>query len=336
MVITIVVSCLAIAALIYGYSLYTFSMAHVETDDAQIDGHIAPVIPHVTGYVTQVAVSDNEVVGSGAALVKIDPREFELKVANSEAALRTGEVALETAKANERNAQATLAVAQSNVHAAEIGQAKASDDLKRDQSLLQGGAITQQQFDATKAAFDAAEAHLETVRSQVDVARAQIETARTQVDAAASQITQKKNDLEFAQLQLAYTDITAPAAGRISKRNVEVGQYVQAGQPLMAITEDTTIWVTANFKETQLNEIRVGEPVEVEVDGYPDTTFTGRVESISAATGAKFALLPPDNATGNFVKVTQRVPVRISFTKLPTSNYALRPGMSANVIVTVQ
>jgi membrane fusion protein (multidrug efflux system) len=286
--------------------------------------------------VTNVSVVDNQVVRSGAALVTIDPREFELKVANTEAALRTAEVALETAKANEHNVRAALAVAQSNAHAAEIAYGKAGDDLKRDKSLVQGGAITQQQYDATKAAFDAAAAQMETARNQVEVVRAQIATAQTQVEAATSQIAQKKNDLQFAQLQLDYTHIAAPADGRVSKKNVEVGQLVQAGQPLMAIAEDSTVWVTANFKETQLNEIRVGEPVEIEVDGYPDTTFVGQVESISAATGAKFALLPPDNATGNFVKVTQRVPVRIALRNVPTAPYTLRPGMSANVIVTVQ
>ena len=153
------------------------------------------------------------------------------------------------------------------------------------------------------------------------------------VSAAEAEVGQKKADLEFAELQLSYASVLAPSSGTVSKKSVEVGEFVQAGQPLLAIVEDTDAWVVANFKETQLKKMRVGQSVDIEVDAYPKVIFHGRVESISAATGAKFALLPPDNATGNFTKVVQRVPVKIVLADRPDPLRPLRAGMSVNAIV---
>ena len=325
-----------VVGMIYGYRFYTFSQSHVETDNAQIDGHIDPVLPRVSGYVTEVAVNDNDMVTQGQPIIQIDPRELQIKLGNTEAALHTAEVGLETARAAVTNAEATLAVARANVKTAQVANEKTANDLARDKNLLAGGAITRQQFDATTAAHDATAAQLETAQRQVQVAEAQVEVARSQIQSAQSLVAQRQNDIDYARLQLSYTKIVAPATGRVSKKNVEVGQLVQSGQPLLAITEDSTVWVTANFKETDMEEIRIGAPAEIEVDGYPDARFPGTVESIAAATGAKFSLLPPDNATGNFVKVTQRVPVKIALTGKPSGQYALRPGMSANVVITVQ
>jgi membrane fusion protein (multidrug efflux system) len=326
----------AVFGLIYGYNLYSFSRTHVSTDNAQIDGHIDPVLPHVAGYVTSVTVNDNDKVTEGQPIIEIDAREFQIKLDNAEAALRTAQVGLETARASQHNAEAALAVAKANVATAQVASAKTTNDLNRDKNLLQGGAITRQQYDATKSAYDAAAAQLETARRQVGVAQAQVEVSSSQVQAAQSQVTQRSNDVDFAKLQLSYTKIAAPAAGIVSKKNVEVGQFVQSGQPLLSITQDSTVWVTANFKETDLDRLKVGAPVEIEVDGYPDIKFSGKVASIAPTTGAKQSLLPPDNATGNFVKVTQRVPVKIFLTDRPDPQYALRPGMSADVTVSTK
>jgi membrane fusion protein (multidrug efflux system) len=325
-----------ITGLVYGYGLYVFGLSHTTTDNAQIDGHIDPVIPRVGGYVTVVKVNDNEMVKEGTTIIEIDPRELQIKLENAEAALATAQVALGTAEANQHNAEAALAVAQANVKTAQVARDKTSHDLARDRNLVAGGAITQQQFEATRGQAETAAAQLETTQRQVGVAQAQLEVARSGVEAARSTLAQRRNDVDFARLQLTYTKIAAPSSGRVSKKNVEVGQFVQAGQPLLAITEDSGIWVTANFKETDLEEIHPGEPVEIEVDGYPDVKFAGRVESIAAATGARFSLLPPDNATGNYVKVTQKIPVKIAITGGPTSDHPLRPGMSANVIVSTK
>jgi membrane fusion protein (multidrug efflux system) len=334
-IITILIAAV-VAGGIYGYGLYTFGLSHVGTDNAQIDGHIDPVIPRIGGYVTAVAANENDMVREGATIVQIDSRELELKLANAEVAVRSAEVALQTAQAGEHNAQAALAVAQANVRTATVTFDRTAADLARDRSLVAGGVITQQQFDASKSAHDAASAQLETARRQVAVAEAQVEVARSGVQSARSGLDARRNDVDFARLQLTYAKIDAPATGKISKKSVEVGQYVQAGQPLLAITEDSTLWVTANFKETDMEQIRPGEPVEIEVDGYPGVTFGGRVESIAAATGARFSLLPPDNATGNYVKVTQKIPVKIAIVETPAGDHPLRPGMSANVTVTTK
>lgn len=317
---------------IYGYNLIQFNKTHVSTDDAQVDGHINPVLPRVSGYVAKVSVDDNQRVTDGEIIVEIDPREFEVKVANAEAALASSQAAIKTAEASLGNAQAGLAVARANVSTADVSRQKTANDLERDTKLVNGGAITRQQFDATKAAADAAAAQYEAAQRQISVAQAQVSVAESQVASARTQVGQKQADLDLARLQLSYTHIASPSAGVVSKKNVEVGQFVQAGTPLMAIAEDSSVWVTANFKETDMKNVLPGEEVEITVDGLPDRTFTGKVESIAGATGAKFALLPPDNATGNFVKVTQRVPVKIVLANTPDIR-RLRPGMSADVVI---
>ncbi|HVZ41223.1 MAG TPA: HlyD family secretion protein [Candidatus Kapabacteria bacterium] len=330
-----------LAAVLVGGGIYVkrmidFGATHVNTDDAQVDGNIDPVLPHISGYVTAVLVKENDRVAEGAPIVEIDPRELQLKLGNAETQLSTAQAGLATARAGQHNAEAALLVAEANVKTAEVARTKAENDLARDRNLFKGNAITQQQLDATKTAFDAASAQLETARRQVGVTQAQIDVARAQLRTAETQVGQRQNDVDYARLQLSYTRIAASRPGMISKKNVEVGQYVQAGQPLLAITEDTVTWVTANFKETDLERVRVGQPAEIVVDAYPGITFEGRVQSIAAATGAKFSLLPPDNATGNFVKVTQRIPVRIAFTKPPDPGHPLRPGMSVDVTITTR
>jgi membrane fusion protein (multidrug efflux system) len=212
-------------------------------------------------------------------------------------------------------------VARANVSSTRTEAEKTSADLSRYAALRQKEEISQQQFEAAKAAAQTAAA---TVAASV-----------RNVAAAEAEVAQKKADLDYVELQLSYANLAAPASGFVSRKSVEVGQMVQVGQPLLAIVEDNEIWVVANFKETQLKKMRVGQPVEIQVDAYPKKIFHGRVESFAAATGAKFALLPPDNATGNFTKVVQRVPVKIVLTDPPDPATPLRAGMSVNAIVRV-
>ncbi len=275
------------------------------TDDAQIEAHIDPVIPRIPGYVTEVGVRDNETVKAGQVIVRIDPRDLQSKV--------------DTAQGAVENARAQVSVARANVSAARAASNKADEDLARYRPLRQKEEISQQQFDAARAAADAA--------------KSQLEAAAQQVQAASGQVAQKQADLDWARLQLSYATVAAPASGVVSKKDVEVGQLVAAGQPLMAIVEGSEVWVVANFKETQLRKMRVGQTAEFTVDAYPKKVFRGRVDSFSAATGAKFSLLPPDNATGNFTKVVQRVPVKIVPTEAPDARYPLRAGMSVNATV---
>ena len=296
---------IAVAGLTYGAQTVMFYAHHAATDDAQIEGHIAAVLPKLAGYVTEVSVRDNEKVTADQVLVRIDPRDFQSRVNMAQAALES--------------AQAAVTVAHANVEAAQIKRTKTATDLGRYSPLEHQRVISAQEFDAAKAAADAAQA--------------EYQAATRQVKAAEAQVAQRRADLEFATLQLSYTNVTAPATGFVSKKSVEVGQLVEAGQPLMAVVQDSDVWVVANFKETQLRNMREGQRAEVAVDAYPERTFHARVDSIGAATGAKFALLPPDNATGNFVKVVQRIPVKIVFTDDPDPEHPLRVGMSVVAVV---
>jgi membrane fusion protein, multidrug efflux system len=307
----IIWSILAVALIgggIYGWKTIHFYQGHAETDDAQIETHVEPVIPKVGGHVTEVLVEDNQRVEKGQVLVRIDERDLRARVA--------------TAAADVANARAAAGATRSAVSAAETEHRRAAADLSRYQALRQKEEISQQQYDAARAAAEASEAQT----------RAQSE----QVAAAAAKIAQKQADLDLAQLQLSYATLTAPGAGWITRKNVEVGQLVQPGQPLLAVVSDEQPWVVANYKETQLKKMRVGQPAIVTVDAYPKRELHGHVESIAAATGARFALLPPDNATGNFTKVVQRIPVKIVFDEPPDPERRLRAGMSVTAIVDVR
>jgi len=265
-----------------------------------------------------IRVNDNDHVDSNELLVMLDTNDLSLKI-------RSAQAALVNAQAAARSAAASASVPQANVATAEVNRKKAADDLARANGLFAGGAITKEQFDNYKSADDIAAAQLKSANDAASAAEAQVAVAE-------SQIAQKQVDLDNAKLQLTYTTIVSPVAGTVAKRNVEIGEYIQAGQPLMAVTQGD-IWITANFKETQLHDMQPGQRVEFTVDGYSDSTFHGTVQSLSPATGAKFSLLPPDNSTGNFVKVTQRVPVKILVDRGDYSKSPLRPGMSVDVTV---
>ncbi len=303
-----VLALLAASGATFGVKTVLFYSHHVETDDAQIEGHINPVLPRVAGYVGEVQVHDNQHVVAGDVLVRIDPRDLASRVSMAQAALDT--------------ARAAVTVAQAKLDAAGSKSGKASQDLARAAALHEQKVVSQQEYDTAKWAADAA--------------AAEYTAAAREVSAAQAQVSQRQADLEYAQLQLSYATVTAPENGVVSKKSVEVGEYVQAGQPLMAIVEDREVWVVANFKETQLRQMRVGQPVDIQVDAYPQHTFRGRIESIAAATGAKFSLLPPDNATGNFVKVVQRIPVKVLFTDPPDAMHPLRVGMDVTATVALQ
>jgi len=319
----------------FGYKRFTFALAHEETDDAQIEGHISPVLPRVSGYVAKVLVSDNQRVTAGQLLLEIDPTELNLKIASAEAALHNADATIMTAEAALANARAAAAVASANVATAEVTNAKAAADLARDTNLRKTGAITDHDFDDTKAEADKAAAQLQASRRQAEAANTQVEVAKSQISAARTQRAERQTELDYDKLQRSYASVVAPIAGFVSRKNVEPGQYVQAGQTLLSITSDSEVWAVANFKETQLTHMSVDQPVEISVDTYPGVTFRGKVESIAGATGARFALLPPDNASGNFVKVTQRVPVKITFDEKPDPRHTLRPGISVVAAVKI-
>jgi membrane fusion protein (multidrug efflux system) len=330
------VSALILAiGVLYGFRRWQFFVAHEETDDAQVEGHISPVLPRVSGYVARVLVDDNQRVKAGQALVEIDSKELDLRVSGAEAALRNAQADRATAQASLGSAGAALATAAANVETALVRQHKAAHDLERDSRLFSTGAITDSQLSDTQAAADTAAAVLESVRSEARAAEAQVGVAKARVAAAETRVAELASDLDLARLQRSYAEVTAPIDGRVSRKSVEPGQYVQAGQTLLSVASETDVWVVANFKETQLARMRPGQDAEFEADTYRGYVFHGRVESISGATGARFALLPPDNSTGNFVKVTQRVPVKIVLAQPPDAGHPLRPGVSVDAVVSV-
>jgi len=323
-------------ALFFGVKHLRFVLAHVDTDDAQVEGDISPVLPRVSGYVTRVLVRDNERVVAGQPLIEIDAHELDLKVASAAAALKSAEAAEATTRATLANAQAAEAVAQANETVAGVTEAKTAADLKRDSSLFDNNAITDRQLTDTRAAADVARAQHQAVRRQAEAAGTGVQVAQAEVAATASQIDVRRSELAYAQLERSYAILTAPIAGEVSHKNVEPGQFVQDGQTLLSIASDTDVWVVANFKETQLRRMAPDQAVEITVDSFPGIVFHGRVESLAAATGARFALLPPDNASGNYIKVTQRVPVKIVLTDAADPQHVLRPGLSVDAAVRVK
>jgi membrane fusion protein, multidrug efflux system len=324
----------AAIALTWAIKTFIYSRAHETTDNAQVDGHIVPVLAKVGGYVTAVLVQDNDSVRNGQTLVRIDDAEYRVKVAQAEADL----AAAQSAAGGRRftgQSQAAVATASgqrsaldAQIQAALANQQKANADLARMRDLVSKQIVSAQQLDAAQAAAAAASADVEALQRQAAAAGGTVQNAQAGVRLAQARLEAAQASLENAKLQLSYTNVTAPETGTISKKQVEVGQLVQPGQTMMSIVADTGTWVTANFKETQLNRMHVGQPVALEVDAYPGCDAEGKVQSLSGATGARFALLPPDNATGNFTKVVQRLPVRIAITRGCGTTHPLRPGMS--------
>jgi membrane fusion protein (multidrug efflux system) len=333
-----VVAVLGLLILFWAFQKISYGRSHQSTDNAQVDGHIVPVLAKVGGYVKTVSVNENDHVAAGQLLVQLDDADYVVRMQQAQADLAAAEATgggggfSGQAQAQVQSAAGQRAVMDAQIGAARANANKADADLARARELAGKQIISQQQLDAARAAADVAHANLLAAERQATAAGGIVNTAEAGVRVAGARTLAARAAAANAQLQLDYTKITAPASGEVSRKQVEVGQLVAPGQPLLSIVADTGVWVTANFKETQLAKIHVGQPVEFEVDAY-GCVAEGKVASVSGATGAKFALLPPDNATGNFTKVVQRVPVRIAVTKPCGGNRPLRPGLSVNVHV---
>ncbi len=381
---------LLIALSVGGYLLWTYLGTYESTDDAQIDGHVDAISARITGHVSEVLVEDARVVKAGDVLVRIDPSDYqvavaqaEANVADAEATLRSSRTdipivstntasSLETARASRMNAdaglaaaerqldgaQAALETAQAQVIEAQAIQKKDADDAERYRVLVVKDEIPRQTFDQTvqtvaadKATVDArmasanqarhniaaAQAAVQEAQSRIPQAEASIQSALTRPQqvsqsqdkarSAEAKVKQQRAVLDQARLNLSYTTIYAPYSGIVGKKTVEIGENVSPGQGLMSVVPLDDIWVTANFKETQLKKIRPGQKVVFSVDAY-GREYRGRVTGVGGATGARFSLLPPENATGNYVKVVQRIPVRIDLDPGENKDRLLRVGMS--------
>jgi len=334
-----IVLVLAALGAFWAFKQWSYGRSHESTDDAAVDGHLVPVLAKVSGYVQSVNASDNDHVKADSVLVTIDPAEYKVKLAQAEADLAAAHAAAGgaglsgQAQAAVEQAAGQRASLDAQIAAAKANELKAKQDLARMEELAGKAIVSKQQLDGARAAAEAASANVVALQRQTTAATGGVASAEAGVRLATARLEGARAARDNAQLQLSYTKISAPASGVMSRKQVEPGQLVQVGQPLFTIVTDTGVFVTANFKETQLADLHVGQPVEVEVDAYGGATFVGCVESLSAATGSKFALLPPDNATGNFTKVVQRVPVRIRVKQGLGPDRPLRPGMSVTVHV---
>ncbi len=335
-----IVGILALLGVVWAVKQWSYGRSHASTDDAAVDGHLIPVLAKVSGYVVAVNANDNDHVRADSVVVRIDPSEYKTRLAQADADLAAARASAGTSGGDGGQAQAVVQQASgqraslsAQITAARANETKAKQDLARMEDLAAKQVVSKMQLDAARASAEAAAANVVALERQQSAAGGTVASAEAGVRLATARLQAAQAARDNAALQLAYTTVAAPAAGIVSRKQVEPGQLVQAGQPLYTIVADTGVFITANFKETQLAEIRVGQPAEIEVDAYQGGTAIACVESVSAATGSKFALLPPDNATGNFTKVVQRIPVRLKVKQGLGADRPLRPGMSVTVHV---
>jgi membrane fusion protein (multidrug efflux system) len=340
----------------YGFAAWQHAASHVSTDNAYVQADMAQITPRVHGTVVEVPVNENWWVKPGQVLVRLDTRDYEVRLAEAKAALTRARESVDqlfaaVAVADERRratqsqiqaAQAEVAVAQSEFHQAEL-------DFHRAKQLAEEEIIPAQRLDLAKTQYDAARSRLrakqqqleeskkgETTRGrEADLARAALGNTVAGERSEHSLVKQAEAAVHEAELNLSYCTLVAPMEGMVSRKAIEVGQRVQPGQALMALLPLHKVYIEANYKETQLTHVRVGQPVEIRADVYPDHVYHGTVESLSGGTGAAFSLLPPENATGNWVKVVQRLPVKITLTEPPPPDLPLRVGLSIEAAIDI-
>lgn len=330
----------AVSGVVVGVTLYLQHAARFqETDDAFVEADVHPISSRVTGDVEAVLVNDNQHVTKGQPLVRLDQRDFQVKLQNARTGLTQAETQVPQAEATLEQSHAALRQAQAQCATSKANWVKAQQDFQRVEALRhsQPRALSQVEFDAAKAAWDGAQASLKGAEAARDAATANVQIAEANLNAARAGRDHAKTAVDDAELQLSYTILRAPENGRIAKKTVQTGQHLQPGQALLAVVAPDR-WVVANFKENQLSEMHPGQSVEITVDAIHGRHFHGCVDSFAPGTGAKFTLLPPDNATGNFTKIVQRVPVKILLQAedVTTLEQHLFPGLSVTATVQVR
>jgi membrane fusion protein (multidrug efflux system) len=318
------------ATLVIGVATAIYYFEYVapyeSTDDAFIEAHVTPIAPQVAGRVAQLLVQDNQEVKAGDLLLQIDPSDFQTKLDQERANLAASKSRLEQANAQFTVDQAKVEQEKANVVAAQAEAKQAEADDKRYQAVG-SFAVSASQLDLAGTQARSADAQVDAARNKELAAEAQSALDKASIQTAAAEVQSSEASVHQAELNLSYTQVKAPEAGYVTHRTVEAGSYVQTGQALLAIVP-REVWIIANFKETQLSNMRAGQPVAVTMDAYPQIKLKGHVDSIQSGTGPRFSLLPPENATGNYVKVVQRVPVKIVLDDIAAANYVLGPGMS--------
>lgn len=327
---------LVVIPLIIWGSLWMLERQKYEsTDDAYLKANMVLISPKVQGYVTQLLINDNQVVKKGDLLVAIESRDYQAKVLQAEATIEEAlgyKKRLESMKASQ---QAQLGAAAADIKAAQARLEPFAKDVQRFTALTQRGSAPMQMLDSIKAQSRQAAAEVQGQEARLTVQQRQLATFDVQMTEVEARLKNAQAQLALAKMDVEYTQVKAPIDGIIGNRGVQLGQLVRPGLSLAQLVENKNIWIEANFKERQLNKMRVGQPVSIKIDAHPDMEFKGKVESISPASGAEFSILPPENATGNFTKIVQRIPVKITFDKT-TDLSLLKAGFSAEVKVKVQ
>jgi membrane fusion protein (multidrug efflux system) len=328
------------AVVLYFYREY--KVTHISTDDAFVDGRVHVIASKIPGTVKVIYANDNQFVKKDTPLLEIDPTDYEVRVKEAQAGLEIERAKLseirdkvDTAKKQLIGIVASLEEARANLELQEANLRQAAVDFKRAESLLKKEVIPKDQYDKAKTSYDVASAQVKAAKERIKQLEASLETQKavikqteTSLIPQQAQIQQKDAILKGVELSKSYTKIYSPSDGYIAKKSVEIGNQIQPGQSLMAVVPLNDIWITANYKETQLERVKPGQKVKIKVDTYPDKVFYGKVESVQAGTGAVFSLFPPENATGNYVKIVQRIPVKIILDQDTDPSHNLRIGMS--------
>lgn len=318
-------------AVIYFYKMYNKTRLFEETNDAQVEAYINPVSARAAGYIQTILFEENQWVNKGDTLVILDDREYKNKVQEAEAALQDSYAQQEVLAASIAAAQTGTHINKDQISSSKARLWQQEQDIKRYENLMKEEAATGAEYEQVKARYDVAVSDFSAANNTLKTSYSKIEELRSREGLLAADLKRKQTLLEFARINLGYTVITAPYSGRLGRKVIQEGQQIQAGQPLVSIVNERSKWVTANFKETQMSAMQEGKIVDIEIDAIPGKVFKGRIASISPSTGAKFSLLPPDNSTGNFVKITQRVPVKITFTDTALAD--VKVGMNALITV---
>ena len=341
-IVLLVLSIIVIMGVIGVYLYMDYKKTHITTDDAFVAGRIHVIASKVPGTVRAICVSDNQFVKKDDLIMEIDDRDYAVRLNKAESALNAEsaklvEISTKTEVAKKRLSESLFGVesAKANLKLQEANFKQAKTDLKRARKLFKKEIMTEERFEKTKTNYEIAKARLEAARKQLKQSEASLETQKAVIrqtestfQSQESKVKEKEAIRRAEELKKGYTKIYAPSDGYITKKSVEIGNQVQAGQPLMAIVSLDDVWINANYKETQLERVKPGQRVKIKVDTYPGKVFKGTVQSIMAGTGSVFSLFPPENATGNYVKVVQRIPVKIVLDKGTDSDHIFRVGMS--------
>jgi multidrug resistance efflux pump len=326
-VLLIAVAIVGVLLVLWAWRLPPFTSGVQHTDNAYVRGQVTVIAPQVTGYVTSVEVQDFQTVKQGQLLATVDDRIYRQRLEQAQAQLHAAEAALANSTQSQNSARGSVAQSTASIAAARANVAKAQADHNRARTLFEGGWVAQAQVDVTRTALEAAQAQLAAARAATGIAETGVTSAIVSKGSLEAAVENARAAVHLAEIDLSNTRIVAPRDGRLGEITVRQGQQVAVGTQLMALVPDR-IWVTANYKENQLRDIRVGQPVELSVDALGGRTLTGKVEQIAPATGSEFSVIRPDNATGNFTKVAQRVPVRIALDPGQDGLDRLRPGLS--------